>query len=160
MAMNFSGVFMLKSLSKLLFMITLLVAFVGQAMAVHFVVPLEETLDKHTKVLQVNVSSDTNNDASNSNNSYTNIDANNVINTNTTKVLEHKAEENEDDCCEVECCENECICPANSCASFMYLESSFYLSESILLTQPSLPSVIKATQFISALLYRPPIFTS
>ena len=147
---------MLKSLSKLLFMITLLVAFVGQAMAVHFVVPIEETLDQHTKVLQVNVSSYTNNDASNN----TNIDANNVINTNTTKVLEHKAEENEDDCCEVECCENECICPANSCASFMYLESSFYLSESILLTEPSLPSVIKATQFISASLYRPPIFTS
>ena len=147
---------MLKSLSKLLFMITLLVAFVGQAMAVHFVVPLEDTLDQQTKVLQVNVTSDTNNDASNN----TNKDANNVINTNTTTVLEHKAEENEDDCCEVECCENECICPANSCASFMYLESSFYLSESILLTEPSLPSVIKATQFISASLYRPPIFTS
>ncbi len=147
---------MLKSLSKLLFMITLLVAFVGQAMAVHFVVPLEDTLDQQTKVLQVNVTSDTNNDASNN----TNKDANNVINTNTTTVLEHKAEESEGDCCEVECCENECICPANSCASFMYLESSFYLSESILLTEPSLPSVIKATQFISASLYRPPIFTS
>ena len=141
---------MLKSLSKLLLMITLLVAFVGQAMAVHFVVPLEETLEQHTKVVQVNVSSDTNN--------VTNTNIN--TNTNTTVVLEHQAEESEDDCCEVECCENECICPANSCASFIYLQCSSYLSESVALTESLLPSVIKDTHFIATSLYRPPIFTS
>ncbi|MCF6457313.1 hypothetical protein [Pseudoalteromonas sp. MMG024] len=29
--------------------------------------------------------------------------------------------EESDDCCDVECCESDCICPANTCASFLYL---------------------------------------
>lgn len=27
----------------------------------------------------------------------------------------------ENDCCDIECCESDCICPANTCASFLYL---------------------------------------
>lgn len=64
------------------------------------------------------------------------------------------------ECCEVDCCENECICPANSCASTVYLKLNLPLIELVVLSESLLPLAIKQTHFIASLLHRPPIFIS
>jgi len=124
---------MLKSLSKLLFLITILVAFVGQTMAYHFMASYDGTSEQHLKIQQQTFVND-------------NYSAN--------------ASEDIDGCCEVECCESECICPANACASMAYLGNSLPLSELVVLSEPPLSLTTKATHFIATSLYRPPIFTS
>ncbi|RLV59853.1 hypothetical protein D5018_09755 [Parashewanella curva] len=68
--------------------------------------------------------------------------------------------EKEEDCCEVQCCENDCFCPANACAPVVFLELSLPTLESAKISEPVLPVKSKSTRFIATSLYRPPIFTS
>ena len=118
-----------KSLLKLLLTITLLVAFVGQTMADHFI-SSNTTLSEHFTKMQVDI----------------------IVNDRVNALV--------DDCCEVECCENQCICPANACASIAYIDNNLPLTESMAISDPLLTLATKATYFIAASLYRPPIFTT
>ena len=141
---------MLKSLFKLLLMIIMLVAFVGQTVAYQFVASYDESSAQHTASEKHTSSEHTDiqqptpvnevDSANNGNNAHTS--------------------ETDDDCCYVECCESECICPANACASFAYLDNSLPLSEPVVLSEPLLSLVTKGTRFIARSLFRPPIFTS
>lgn len=122
---------MSKSLSKLLIIMTILIAFVGQAIAYHFM----DVYDAHSNLqstaqLQIN--------------DYYGV----------------KSSENDDDCCEIECCESECICPANACISPVFLDTKLSLSELVILSESMLSLQSKDTHFIASSLYRPPIFTS
>lgn len=122
---------MLKPLPKLLLIITMLVAFMGQTMAYHFIALNEITSEKQTNVQLSNFVE--NNDNSNA---------------------------SVDDCCQVECCESECICPANVCTSSAYIDNRLSMSDIIFLSEPLLSLATKGTHFIATSLYRPPIFTS
>ncbi|WP_042149971.1 hypothetical protein [Pseudoalteromonas sp. '520P1 No. 412'] len=122
---------MFKLLSKLLFIITIAVAFIGQTMAYHIMPSFDDMSELHTKVFQQAVE---NND--------------------------HDMNTSDDDCCEIDCCETECICPANACASFTYLDNNTDISELVILSEQQLSLATKSTHFIANSLYRPPIFTS
>lgn len=122
---------MFKPLPKLMFVITILVAFIGQTMAYHFMASYDDTSELHPKIQQQTFLND-----------------------------DHNADTSVDDCCDVECCETECICPANACASFSYLDNNTYISELIILSEQQLSLTAKNTHFIATSLYRPPIFTS
>jgi hypothetical protein len=76
--------------------------------------------------------------------------------------IEHASEGNasDDDCCDIECCESECICPANACASMVYLDSNLPLSNLAVITESLNLLSTQATFFIATSFFRPPIFTS
>lgn len=82
---------MYNPLSKLVLMISLLVALVGQTMAFDFVgskvsASIIEAAEHQTVALSDgNLSTDT------------------------------------DDCCDTQCCENDCICPDNACTTFVFI---------------------------------------
>lgn len=111
-------------------MITLLIAFLGKAMAYHSIASYDGTSELHVKIQQQT-----------------------FINDNGNSIASEKV----DDCCEVECCENECICPVNTCASFVYLDNNLLSSDGVFLSESALSSEITGTHFIAASLYRPPI---
>ncbi|NMM40231.1 hypothetical protein [Pseudoalteromonas arctica] len=123
---------MFKSLSQLLFMIILLVAFVGQTMAYSLMTSYDSISELQTSTQLQPFST------------------------------EHSSAKSasEDDCCDVECCENECICPANACASMLYLYSNLPLSELVVISESLNLLSTQATFFTATSLYRPPIFTS
>jgi hypothetical protein len=126
---------MFNPLSKLLFMIILLVAFVGQTMAYSLMTSYDSIseLKTRTQSQAVNTGHD-----------------------------EYMSAENtsEDDCCDVECCESECICPANACGSMVYLHSNLLLSDSVVISESLNLLSTQAALVIKRSLYRPPIFTS
>ena len=123
---------MYKPLSQLLFMIILFVAFVGQTMAYASMVSYGSISELPTST-QLQSSS-----------------------------YEHSSTKSssQDDCCDVECCENECICPANTCASMVYLHSNLPLSDLAVISESLNLLATEATFFTATSLYRPPIFTS
>ncbi len=112
----------------------MLLAFIGQTMAIHFMAPNDGASEQHTNIQQPPLLNDAN--------------GNNT----------HASET--DDCCDVDCCENECICPANACASIAYLDNYLSLSELVVLSEPILSLTTKGTHFIARSLFRPPISTS
>jgi len=126
---------MSKSLSKLLFMILLLVAFVGQTMAYSIMASYGSISEFQTST---------------------------QLQSSSTEHDEHSSagSASDDDCCEVECCESECICPANACASMVYVDSYLPLSELAVITESLHLLSTQATFFIATSLFRPPIFTS
>ena len=75
---------------------------------------------------------------------------------------EHSSAESasEGDCCDVECCEDECICPADACASMVYIFSNVSITDPAILSESPNVDSFQATFFISPPVYRPPIFTS
>lgn len=126
-------VYMCKAASKVLVIAVMLVAFVGQALAFNSAMPCEtsgDAISLDVKELD----------------KY--LDSNQID----TDSLE--------DCCGIECCDLGCTCIANACSSFVYFNTEVYatkigtLSEAINNQQSAQP------KDISALLYRPPIFTS
>ena len=121
---------MFKALSQLLFMIILLVAFVGQTMAYSLMASYDSISELQTST-QLQSSSTAHNESS-----------------------------SENDCCDVECCESECICPANACASMVYLDSNLPISDLAVISEPLNLLSTQATVVIARSLYRPPIFTS
>lgn len=131
-------IFMFNLLLKLLFMITLLIAVVGQSMSVDFMV-LHSDISKVQSTAQLHVPD------------YQSEDV---------KTPEHKNVPAEVDCCDVECCEDECICPLNACASLVYLDSHLLQSKLMALNESLLPFMIKETHFIATSRYRPPILIS
>lgn len=124
---------MFKLLSNLLITITLLVAFVGQTMAYHFIPSFDGIIDQHKEIQQ---------QAS-------------------VKVYDSESADTlDDDCCEVDCCESDCICPANGCASIAYIASHIPQSELVFLSESLLLLAAKNSNVIASSLFRPPIFTS
>jgi hypothetical protein len=126
---------MFKALSQLLFMIILLVAFVGQTMAYSL-------MASHDSISELQTSTQ--------------------LQSSSTEHDEHSPAESssENDCCDVECCESECICPANACASMVYLDSNLPISDLAVISEPLNLLSTQATLVIARSLYRPPIFTS
>lgn len=120
----------------------MLMTFVGQTVAVQYISIVNDIPDLHDKSQLVNVVNDS---------------------SNTAKIADSALEEedcNEVACCEVDCCESECICPANTCASIVYVDSELALSTVIILRGASQPFAAKSKQSTSSSLFRPPIFTS
>lgn len=123
---------MFKSLTSLPLLITLLVAFIGQAMAYHYA---GNNVDSFIQDVAAHEQSGP----------------------------EHKglsSSEDVDDCCEIECCESDCICPANVCASMVYLDTDSLTSQILPLSEPMLLMLKKDTRSFSTRRYRPPIFAS
>ena len=128
---------MYKPLSKILITIIMLVAFIGQAMANHMVIFSDDVASfQFTQIQTVK-------------NSATAKIATEAI---TSSSIEH-----EEDCCDVDCCEGDCACPANSCASSVYLENQLYLSMLFNTAEPVLSVQIQETYNLVNSLYRPPI---
>lgn len=155
---------MFKPLSKLLLLIALLVAFVGQSMAYHFIgfddvnlsvnaevqtlddgsnLPLKRTLQ--TKNSQETENSQQQEQAPLQNDSFDD----NVV-----------ASDEVDDCCDIDCCDGECFCPANACSSLAFLDNTLGYSKIVVANELVLPFVHASPQYIVTSLYRPPIFTS
>lgn len=63
-------------------------------------------------------------------------------------------------CCEIDCCDTLCICVANSCASFIYLQSTIGLVNASKLKEALYVQNFTLTPSIVTLLYRPPILVS
>lgn len=124
---------MLTPLSKLLIIIIMLLSFTGQAMASQFVVSNQQT----TSTLQQLTPSLTH------------------------KTVDSQSNESNDEvCCDIECCEGECICPANTCASFVFLDLFITSTEMRLLSEQVIKSHSHSPQSIIATPFRPPIFIS
>ena len=126
---------MFKLLSQLLFMIIILVAFVGQITAYSLMASFDSISELQTST---------------------------QLQSSSTEHNEYSSAENtsEDDCCDVECCESECICPANACASMVYLDSNLPLSNLAVIGESLNLLSTQAALVIARSLYRPPIFTS
>ncbi|WP_440876290.1 hypothetical protein [Thalassotalea sp. PLHSN55] len=120
---------MLKPLSKLLIIITMLVAFFGQVIA------------GQGMAVQAQVQHE------NSTNSSQHIDDD----------CDNDNDSCDVDCCQVECCETICICPTNTCSSMVYLDTRLSTLALVLLTESLQSQQIKAPRFIAAPFYRPPI---
>lgn len=118
---------------------TILVAFVGQAMASHFL-----TFDDASVVQQVDIQQQSAVEFDKNHDANAPADTSNDV----------------DDCCDTDCCEGECICPANACISMVYLDNSIAQSSLILISEFALATTQKNPQNIVSSLYRPPIFTS
>ncbi|MGB1197457.1 MAG: hypothetical protein ACPG46_00320 [Thalassotalea sp.] len=82
------------------------------------------------------------------------------LNSTVKAIANAKASEIADNCCDVECCEGECICPANTCASALYVNMAFLQSIFTMLSESTLGLTQKQPHFIASSLYRPPIFIS
>lgn len=125
---------MQKPFIKLFIIMTMLVAFVGQAMAFSFMGEYEQAAEHYSS--EPSLSSNLNN------------------------PLNTEADTHEDDCCDVDCCEADCICPANVCAAFVYLDENNHSTELILLSDAVIAGKSRAPNSMAAVLYRPPIITS
>lgn len=125
-------ILMFKSLPKMLFIILLLFVFVGQTMSYSIMASYDNISDLQTS---------------------TQFQSSSTKHSSTGSDLD-------DECCDVECCESECICPANACASMVYLDSKLPLSELAVITESLNLLSTQATFFIATSRFRPPIFTS
>ena len=116
--------------SQWIMVVVMLVAFLGQAMAYSTVLPCEAK-DEH-------VSDSLNNENAN----------------------HDDADEHVSDCCDIECCDVDCICPSAACSSIVYLSNDVRLRKIMRVTQTLVIEQDIQPDPVSALHYRPPIFTS
>ncbi|MBU3003640.1 hypothetical protein [Paraglaciecola arctica] len=142
-------------------MINLLIAFVGQSMAYHFIAfddvdassqTLEDTSTLHTKTYPQTENSSLvkpQQTPPQSNKLDNSIDGTGF-----------KASDEVDDCCDVDCCDGECFCPANACSSMIFIDNTLAQSKFIFNSESVLSFVQASPQYIVTSLYRPPIFTS
>ena len=125
---------MCRAPSKLLVILLMLFAFVGQTVAAHLLITCQEP-NKNELLVFVN---DTN-----IKNSF-----------NTNHVNQNK------DCCSSACCELDCNCAANACSSVMYVYSDMVFNHVMLFAESFFQSQTTQPNTIISFLYRPPIFTA
>lgn len=125
---------MFKPLSKVLVVVAMLIAFVGQALA-YTAMSCEMSSGSHESHMNMDHSKMSHHEGMNHG------------------EMDKSSNGQSEDCCDVEC-----VCPANACSSTTVLNSSVdstdiqLLSESLAALQPKQP------HSISTSLYRPPIF--
>ncbi|MFD2165688.1 hypothetical protein ACFSJY_05370 [Thalassotalea euphylliae] len=68
--------------------------------------------------------------------------------------------DNEAECCDVDCCERDCVCFTSGCASIVYISTTPVSTQ--LNVARSLSAIVSTEHPITRItaLYRPPIFTS
>ncbi len=126
-------VYMFKVASKVLIIVIMLVAFVGQALAFNTSMPCETSVD--------------------------------AISLDVKKLEKHldsnlKATDAPENCCGIACCDLGCTCIANACSSLVYFNTEVYATKVDAITEVINNQESAQPKAISALLYRPPIFTS
>ncbi|TQF70094.1 hypothetical protein [Pseudoalteromonas luteoviolacea] len=124
---------MLKTLTNLLIIMTMLFTFIGQAAAYHFIPVIQKDSDPHLSSTQVQLQE------------FPEL---------------HTQSEEQDDCCEIDCCETECICPSNACIAFVYLNSNSRPANASAPSELVFVNHIGHPNNLSDTLYRPPIFSS
>ncbi|MGB2740257.1 MAG: hypothetical protein WBC60_06830 [Cognaticolwellia sp.] len=124
---------MFKAVSKMLVIAAMLVAFVGQVLAFNTSMSCETSIDS--------ISFDFNERVKH-------YDLNSIDT------------DNSEDCCGIECCDLSCTCIANACSSFVYFNTEVESTKIVALSEAFYKQHSAQPKFISALLYRPPIFTS
>ena len=129
--------------SKAVVVVVMLVAFLGQAMAMSSLIS--------------NKSSDKNSYQSTYQSPFS---ANSFVNSEKPQINDLAVADCSDPiCCDLDCCDNDCICAASGCSSIVYLYSEIdavqlpIFSEILPLTQ------LKQANSIISIHYRPPIFT-
>jgi len=125
---------MLKALSKVIVVVAMFIAFIGQSMA--FI-----TVNSYQSSPVANISIN---------------GTENII-----KNVDHK-DNNETiaDCCDVECCDVDCVCLASGCLSLTYLNSEIIATQIAVFSEAIFLPQTEQIKSITSLLYRPPIFTS
>lgn len=118
-----------KTLSNLVVVTMVLVAFVGQAMAYSVLNPCDFSADTHVSEAQGE------------------------------SEVHDNANQTNADCCDTECCDVDCICAANACSSAVYLNADNRPTFINVITVPIYKWSSERPKSISSLLYRPPIFT-
>lgn len=129
----FLEIYMFTGVSKILIIATMLIAFVGQAIAFNTSTPCESPSDSHFD-------------------STSKLEENHDVNPNNIDSAE--------DCCGIECCNVDCVCFANACSSFVYFSTETFSLSLIALSDQVYKQQSEQTNIITTLLYRPPIFTS
>lgn len=123
---------MFKTVSRVLFIVVMLVAFIGQAIAFNTSISCETS----TYSLSHNFSEPVKHYDSN------------PINTDSSE-----------DCCGIECCDIGCNCITNACSSFVYFNTEVNSTKIAALSEAVYIQQSKQPKSISTLLYRPPIST-
>ena len=126
-------VYMFKSVSRVLVLLVMLIAFVGQAAAFNSYSSCETPVDS--------LSNDANAQVKHYDSSVNKID-------------------NSEDCCGIECCDLDCTCIANTCSSFIYFNTDVNPTKTTALSEIVYVQHTEQPKIIPTLLYRPPIFTS
>ena len=80
-----------------------------------------------------------------------------ILKSDHTKAVEDISSEK---CCEIDCCDTLCICVANSCASYIYLQSTIGMANVSILKEALYVQNFTLTPSIVTILYRPPIQVS
>lgn len=124
---------MFKASSKVLIIVMMLVAFVGQVTAFNTSMSCEtsaDSLSAHSSELEQSIDS-------------------------------HSTDsDNQEDCCGIECCDGGCTCITNACSSFAYFNTEIDPTKTTLLSEAVYMQQSEQPKSISTLLYRPPIFIS
>jgi len=124
---------MFKAVSKVLVIVMMLVAFVGQSIAFNTSMPCETSVDSlssNLNALEKHYDSKP-------------IDTDNL-----------------EDCCGIECCDVDCACITNACSSFVYFNTEIDSTKTAGLSEVVHNQQSEQPKSISTLVYRPPIFTS
>lgn len=121
---------MCRAPSKLLVILLILVAFLGQTMAAQLIITCEEP--NNTKLSTI------------VNDTATSADTSHVNQTS--------------DCCSIACCDLECVCAANTCSPAIYVYSDTVFNHQMLFAESFFSVQTIQPNIIISSLYRPPIF--
>jgi len=124
---------MFQTVLKVLVIVVMLVAFVGQAVTFNTSMSCETSVETITPNFSELVKH---------NNS-------NPIDT-----------DNSEDCCGIECCEIDCSCIANACSSFLHFNTEVVSIKTAILSETLYMQQTEQPKSIATLLFRPPIFIS
>jgi hypothetical protein len=126
-------VYMFKTVSRMLLITVMLVAFVGQATVFNAAMSCETSVDSLSPT-------------------FSELGKHYDSNTIETGSSE--------DCCGIECCDMACTCIANACSSFAYVNTEVDSIKPEVLSEAVYRQTSKQPKSIATLLYRPPIFSS
>jgi hypothetical protein len=124
---------MFPAVSRVLVIVMMLTAFVGQAITFNTLMSCETSVDPLSPNFIVRVK---------------NYDSNPI------------GKDNQEDCCGIECCGIDCICIANACSSFLYVNMEVVTNNIAALSEIVYTQQAEQPKSIASLLYRPPIFIS
>lgn len=144
-------------------MITLLIAFVGQSMAYHFIGFDDVSLSVNAEVQAHDDASNLPKKSTLQTKNYQQTENNQqqtVLQNDNLDGVSATVPDEVDDCCDVDCCDGECFCPDNACSSLAFLDNTFGYSKIMVASELVLPFVQASPLHIITSLYRPPIFTS
>ncbi|WP_159820945.1 hypothetical protein [Colwellia sp. 20A7] len=124
---------MFKAVSRVLFFVVMLVAFIGQVLAFNTSMACETSVESHSLI------------------------KNHKLENNDSSIIDTDSAE---DCCSIECCDMDCICMAHVCSSSTYFSTNVGLNRTITVNETFYISNFEQPKSIVTLLYRPPIFIS